>query len=545
MLARAGALCAALAVTCVNAGQVHTALGMTDDALSVAWASLKKEGVSEVHYGTDPNHLTQVVKGDMREYKADLFRPWQTRTAVMTNLTVGQRYYYKAGDSVNGFSETFSVVNRKTKAPFNHVLFGDMGTRAAFSLCNACTESDNTCTAATCAKDTSVGLVSEVKPGNADMFLHVGDFAYNLGSDNGKNGDWFMENIEQVAARIPYMVSHGNHEDAPEALAQYIERFRSQPVNSVPATYSTLNGEAPNTMYFSWNFGLVHYVSFSTELFHLPVSIYSDKVTKDTFIKWFEEDLQKANLNREKYPWIVVHGHRPLYSSAAGSGSDETVRKALEPLFFKYGVSFSVNGHQHSYERSWPTYEGKTEKSYVNPTAPVYLVTGAAGSKEMHTPFTKDMPSWSAFRSNTFGYTRMIVHNSSHIHFQQVSTDPTSFPMSKYGAVIDDWWVVQHKQGPFQAALAPKSVPKPSGTSHDHFAPILLPRLGYPADTKVPLHTVIQEYRQKHGEVAWAQHLQYLLSRVNHPGKSGAQWEDGLLDRAEEEAFSWINRQEQ
>jgi hypothetical protein len=53
------------------------------------------------------------------------------------------------------------------------------------------------------------GLISEVE--GADMMLHVGDFAYDLDSGGGTVGDQFMQNIEQIAAYVPYMVSVGNH----------------------------------------------------------------------------------------------------------------------------------------------------------------------------------------------------------------------------------------------------------------------------------------------------------------------------------------------
>ena len=43
------------------------------------------------------------------------------------------------------------------------------------------------------------------------MMLHVGDFAYDLDSGGGTVGDQFMQNIEQIAAYVPYMVSVGNH----------------------------------------------------------------------------------------------------------------------------------------------------------------------------------------------------------------------------------------------------------------------------------------------------------------------------------------------
>ena len=116
--------------------------------------------------------------------------------------------------------------------------------------------------------NTSFGVVSET---DADMILHLGDFAYDFDtavggqlvrkqppgsclrslevvSDRwlvtvysaGLMGDVFMRNIEPIAARIPYMVSVGNHENGAEALAQYTERFRHVPANA--GTIASTNG---------------------------------------------------------------------------------------------------------------------------------------------------------------------------------------------------------------------------------------------------------------------------------------------------------------
>eukprot|EP01063_Lacrimia_lanifica_P022139 TRINITY_DN29823_c0_g1_i1.p1 TRINITY_DN29823_c0_g1~~TRINITY_DN29823_c0_g1_i1.p1 ORF type:complete len:556 (+),score=164.37 TRINITY_DN29823_c0_g1_i1:45-1712(+) len=549
--ARRAAVLVLLATAAAAAGsvpsQVHIALGKTEDSLNVAWATSSGKGASEVWWGTDAGNLTHRAVGDVRLFFADVFRWWHTRTAVLTGLAVGERYYYKVGDSVNGYSDVFSVRNRKAGPPYRHVLFGDMGASAAFSLCKACKADDRVCNATTCGKDVTAGLVSEVRGADpADMFLHVGDFGYNLNDDFGKVGDQFMHNIEQVAARVPYMVCHGNHEDSPGALAHYIERFRHMPTNAEPATYLTLNGRGANTMYYSWDFGMVHYIAMSTELFHLPVNLYSLTVTERSFLRWLEADLQAANRpeRRALYPWIVVHGHRPLYSSSH-DGADTKLRKALEGLFFKYGVSLSVNGHEHDYERSWPVYQGRSVQSYVDPPATVYVVTGAAGCKELHDPFAHARPGWVGFRSNTFGYTRMTVHNASHVHFQQMATDPTSFPASEYGAVIDDFWVVQRTHGPFNESRAPDTVQTTCDSAlcgeHDHFAPLLRPRLGDTAGSGRPLSEVIAAYREKHGEVAWARHMQYLMDTVNRNGT----WEDGVLDDKEQAAFKWIKHHKQ
>ena len=44
------------------------------------------------------------------------------------------------------------------------------------------------------------------------MIIHVGDFAYNMATDNGRVGDEFMRQIEPIAAYVPYMTCVGNHE---------------------------------------------------------------------------------------------------------------------------------------------------------------------------------------------------------------------------------------------------------------------------------------------------------------------------------------------
>merc|ERR1712048_1462068 len=154
-------------------------------------------------------------------------------------------------------------------------------------------------------------------------------------------------------------------------------------------------------------------------------------------------------------------------------------RDDLEEIFMDYGVDFFMNGHEHNYERSYPIYKGKSDRSNIDPNAPIYIVSGAAGSREMHEPFTREQPSWSAFRSNTFGYSIFWAHNATHVHWQQVQTDPTSFPLSDYGRVIDDTWIVQRQHGPFNRSKAPLGEAFPKGMRHprnrqfDHWWPLL------------------------------------------------------------------------
>lgn len=56
-------------------------------------------------------------------------------------------------------------------------------------------------------------LQKEAQRGMYDAILHVGDFAYDMDTDDGQVGDEFMRQIESIAAYVPYMTVLGNHEE--------------------------------------------------------------------------------------------------------------------------------------------------------------------------------------------------------------------------------------------------------------------------------------------------------------------------------------------
>ena len=104
-----------------------------------------------------------------------------------------------------------------------------------------------------------------------------------------------------------------------------------------------------NHMY-SMNIGLVHFSTFNFDLFK------DNKNLQAGMLKWLEADLKKANENRDKWPWVVVINHRPLYCSNVAQYSTDCVSNwktfsAIDDLLYKYKVDLYINGHSHSYER--------------------------------------------------------------------------------------------------------------------------------------------------------------------------------------------------
>ena len=140
-------------------------------------------------------------------------------------------------------------------------------------------------------------LAKEAAAGTIDGVLHVGDFAYNFWEDGGKKGDVFMNQIQDVASRSAVHDSVlGNHEAGTNFagdLHHYIKRFQ-------PAWCT-------NGVYFSFDIGPAHIVSFSSEVYFWQIWEIEQQYA------WLKKDL--AAVDRSKTPFVITMAHRPMYCS--------------------------------------------------------------------------------------------------------------------------------------------------------------------------------------------------------------------------------------
>lgn len=104
------------------------------------------------------------------------------------------RYIYHCGSNLGWSSEFwFETIPGANEEFSPHIaIFGDMGNENAQSLTR---------------------LQEETQRKMYDAIIHVGDFAYDMDSENGRVGDQFMNQIQSIAAYAPYMVCVGNHEE--------------------------------------------------------------------------------------------------------------------------------------------------------------------------------------------------------------------------------------------------------------------------------------------------------------------------------------------
>uniref|UniRef100_A0AAQ4NQ99 Purple acid phosphatase n=1 Tax=Gasterosteus aculeatus aculeatus TaxID=481459 RepID=A0AAQ4NQ99_GASAC len=394
-------------------------------SMVVTWTTFN-ETKSEVEYGLLGGRLFEMsARGDAALFvdSGEEERKMYIHRVTLTDLKPAATYVYHCG-SDDGWSDVFSFAALNDSASFSprFALYGDLGNENPQSL-------------ARLQKETQLGMY--------DAILHIGDFAYDMHEDNARIGDEFMRQIQSIAAYVPYMTCPGNHESAYN-FSNYRNRF------SMPGRTESL--------WYSWNLGSAHIISVSTEVYFY-LEFGQDLIFKQH--EWLRKDLEEANKpeNRALRPWIITMGHRPMYCSdddqddcttfdsyvRLGRNDTEPPAPGLEDLFYRYGVDVELWAHEHTYERLWPVYgdqvyKGSKEQPYVNPKAPVHIITGSAGCREKTDRFNPNPKEWSAFRSTDYGYTRMQVVNGTHLYLEQVSDD-------QYGKVIDSIWVEKEQHG--------------------------------------------------------------------------------------------------
>lgn len=162
----------------------------------ITWSTLSDPGSSVVEYGLTILSEQRVIGNRTSFTDAGPSSLTQyIHRVTLKNLTPGERYIYHCGSDLYGWSEIFYfTAMRNDKDWLPHLaIYGDLGSDNAQSLSR---------------------LQKEVQNGVYDGVIHVGDFAYDMNTDNGLVGDAFMDQIQPIAGYLPYMTCPGNHESA-------------------------------------------------------------------------------------------------------------------------------------------------------------------------------------------------------------------------------------------------------------------------------------------------------------------------------------------
>lgn len=263
------------------------------------------------------------------------------------------------------------------------------------------------------------------------------------------NWDVWQQWMNNITTKVPYMVAPGNHEsgcvahDANNLTANYLNHnklnstapteqlnyYSCPPSQRNFTTYQhryTMPGDVTGgvgNFWYSWNYGLVHFVMLNAETDYpnspessfatdLQGKDYDHVKPEDTGsedsgpfgavngdindpqsyeqVQWVAKDL--AAVDRAVTPWVVVIGHRPFYSSSTADWQDN-IRAAFETIFLDAQVDAYLAGHIHFYERMRPlgangwidTNAQIDNHTYVaTGNSITHLTNGAAGNLGSH-----------------------------------------------------------------------------------------------------------------------------------------------------------------
>lgn len=444
--------------------QLRLALTAQAREMRVSWTSAAVD-TAEVLYGQQQDALDRSVVATARSYAASdmceepatqisakLYRnPGQLYSAVLKDLTPGETYFYSVG-AKNGTRSAIHEFTAPPEAGSNAKVqcFNDSensGTMSFFVLGNLGISTTATGEYAVPWRSgaTMELMERDILDNSTHQYtaaMHLGDLSYA----QGRTFVWdqFGLLIERVASKIAYLIAMGNHEYGfSEGRAVNVAKFPSHPLLEqadenghqakgecgVPTLKRFIMPENGNdAFWYSSDMGLVHHTVMTAEL---------DFSVGSTQYQWLQQDL--AQVDRIKTPWLVLHVHRPMYSSE-DYDQDQRVsfimREQIEPLAIKYGVNIVFAAHFHAYERTCAVSDGvcvDTEKDgSLSAHAPVHIMVGSAGALRDTADYLPDTP-WSVARTQQYGYGRMHIYNASHALFEFVTNED--------GRVWDSVWI--------------------------------------------------------------------------------------------------------
>ena len=178
--------------------------------------------------------------------------------------------------------------------------------------------------------------------------------------------------------------------------------------------------------YYSHDFHNIHFISFSTE------HPFEEGSQQYEFIK---NDLEKASKNTD-IDWIIIHQHKPLFSTRNDMDVAQELRDTYHPLFEKYNVDLVISSHNQYYERTYPL---STDSKIFNP-GKVETITIYDNETDLEWIYTKPLENNSIAQEYP---NPSYYHNPNGTIFLTVGTAGDEL---KEIMISDDYYVIQDNE---------------------------------------------------------------------------------------------------
>jgi len=284
----------------------------------IRWRTdLSSDGL--VYYGTDPNALTNIATA------AD---GTNEHIVQISGLAVDTKYYYSIGSSAQRLArgpdywfKTSPVPG--VRKPTRFWVLGDSGTG-----------NEN----AEAVRDAYYRLATTNRP--ADFWLMLGDNAYNSGLDTEYQTAVF-DMYPNTLRNLFLWPTIGNHETQQAFVAAdfpYLHIF------TLPQNGEAGGVPSGSPRYYSFDYANIHFICLD--------SMSSGRTTNTAMAQWLVSDLDSS-----RQEWTIVFFHHPAYTKGNHNSDTEAelieIRQNILPILETHGVDLVLNGHSHSWERSY------------------------------------------------------------------------------------------------------------------------------------------------------------------------------------------------
>ncbi|MGZ5470455.1 MAG: metallophosphoesterase [Nitrososphaeraceae archaeon] len=243
--------------------------------------------------------------------------------------------------------------------------------------------------------DETEGTIENIISVNPDLIITTGDHV-----KDEKSAKCWIQMSEPIKDKMKIAI--GNHD------AEFSKIYKQ-----------IIKNHNLKNPYYSHDFKNIHFISLSTE------HPYEEGSKQYKFIK---SDLEKSSTN-SSIDWIIVHQHKPLYSTNADIEESERIKDTFLPLFEKYGVDFVISGHNQYYERTHPmsynkvvgvetkdqesmserTEDDDSKSIYENTNGIIYLTVGTAGDELQQ---IKEKEDYYTIQKEKYGFLNLKLENN-------------------------------------------------------------------------------------------------------------------------------------
>ena len=304
---------------------------VTPTSITIVWRTdLNSADNSQVKYGTVSGSLTQTATGTAVTRSGLNVKD---HIVTLTGLTAATKYFYNVGTATDGiqgggttnhFFVTAPPVGSAT--PIRAWVLGDSGENSVNQ------------------RNVRDAMLNETAANPPDIILHMGDIAYENGTDAEFTTKHFAV-YQDILRQTPLWPTLGNHESPSVNTSLGIGPYYEAHV--LPSSGQAGGVPSGTEAYYAFDYANVHFIVLD--------SMDSSRAPGSPMVTWLQNDL--ASTGQE---WIVAFWHHPPYSK--GHDSDNVndsggrlvdMRETILPILEAGGVDLVLSGHSHAYERSY------------------------------------------------------------------------------------------------------------------------------------------------------------------------------------------------